>query len=181
MSYLDLEKEFDCAVVFLSIKASEREPLPVASILHSVRVGLYLQQHGAAREVVLAGLLHDVVEDTSATIEDVEVRFGGRVANPVSAMTLDEELESQARNRDSVDRCILLGRDALLIKAADLVDNLRFYLSEANPQRLEQLSDSLSYFLNASVEELEQNEAWNEIKLQREAILKAIARRDQAR
>lgn len=181
MSYLELEKEFDQAVVFLATKASESETLPVASILHSIRVGLYLQQHGASGEVVLAGLLHDAVEDTNATVEDVKALFGGRVAELVSAMTLNEELDSQVGSRDSVDRCSRLGREALLIKAADLVDNLRFYLSEANSERLGQLADSLKYFLDASARELEQNEVWNEIKRQRETVLAAIARRDQAR
>lgn len=181
MPYLELEKKLDQAVVFLATKASEGETLPVASILHSIRVGLYLQQHGASGEVVLAGLLHDAVEDTSAGVEEVKALFGTRVAELVAAMTVNEALDSQMGSRDSVDRCSHLGRDALLIKAADLVDNLRFYLSEANSERLGQLADTLTYFLDASARALEQHEAWNEIKRQQETVLAAIARREQAR
>lgn len=180
MSYLELEKEFDRAIVFLVLRAAERETLPAASLLHSIRVGLYLQQSGASREVVLAGLLHDIIEDTHATEKDVKDHFGSRVAELVSAMTVKKELDSQAGNRDSVDRCQRLGRDALIIKAADLVDNLHFYLAEAKPERYEQLADSLTYFLDASLQELEQHEAWNEIKRQRDKVLDAIAQMNQA-
>lgn len=83
MSYLELEKDFDHAVIFMATKASEAKSLPVGSILHSIRVGLYLQKEGAPKEVVLAGLLHDVVEDTDDTIEEVVTQFGGDVAKLV--------------------------------------------------------------------------------------------------
>jgi GTP pyrophosphokinase len=176
LSYLELEKEFDQAVVFMATKASAAKSLPVASILHSTRVGLYLHGQGASKEVVLAGLLHDVVEDTDATIEEVASRFGEDVAELVEAMTLNEDLESGEGNRDSVDRCVHLGRDALLIKAADIADNLHFYLSDANPQKLNQLAESLSYFLEVSAKELEETDVWSKIRQQREIVLGMIDR-----
>ena len=181
MPYLDLERDLDRAVVFMAAKASEAESLPVASILHSIRVGLRLQRDGGSREMVLAGLLHDVVEDTHATVEEVAAQFGSEVAELVGAMTIDESLDSQEQNRDSVDRCTRLGRDALAIKAADIADNLRFYLSEANPQRLDQLAESISYFLASSAHDLQGTEAWREISSQREVVLEMIAERDGAR
>lgn len=178
LSYLETEREFDQAVVFLSSKAAELAKLPVACLLHSIRVGLYLQLHGGSKEVVLGALLHDVVEDTNATLKDVEENFGGRVAELVGAMTYNEELDSGERSRDSVMRCKHLGRDALAIKAADLADNLRFYLSEANPEKFGQLVDSLHFFLDASAEELKQDETWQEIRQQYETILALMAGRD---
>ena len=126
MSYLEQEREFDHALVFMATRASEAKSLPVASILHCIRVGLYLQQLGASNEVALAGLLHDVVEDTDTTIEEVAARFGENVAKLVEAMTVNEKLKPAEGNRDSVDRCSQLGRDALFIKAADIADNLHF-------------------------------------------------------
>jgi (p)ppGpp synthase/HD superfamily hydrolase len=176
LSYLKLEREFDHAVVFMATRASEAKSLPVASILHSVRVGLYLQGQGASKEVVLAGLLHDVVEDTDATIEEVAAQFGEGVARLVQAMTVDENLDSAEGSRDSVDRCRHLGRDALFIKAADIADNLHFYLPDANPQRLDQLAESLSYFLDVSAKVLEETDVWREIRRQRETVLEMIGR-----
>lgn len=176
MSYLELEMQFDHAVVFMATKASEAKSLPVASILHSIRVGLYLQKQGASKEVVLAGLLHDVVEDTSATIENVKSQFGEEVAKFVQALTVNENLGSAAGNRDSVDRCSQLGRDALFIKAADMADNLQFYLAGANPRKLNQLAESLRYFLAVSAIELEEIDVWSELKRQHEIVLEMIDR-----
>jgi GTP pyrophosphokinase len=102
--------------------------------------------------------LHDVVEDTSAPVQDVEEAFGPRVAELVSAPTDDAELPGEARSVDSMDRCRRLGRDALVIKAADLADNLRTYLAEARRDTLEQLAEDLRYFLEVSAEELGDHE-----------------------
>lgn len=167
MSYMDEEKEYDRAVIFLSEAVSQSPELPVATILHSVRVGLYLQRRGCSKEVILAGLLHDAVEDTHVTVGQIEEKFGRGVAAFVEAKTFDENLPSGERSRDSIDRCKLLGRNALLIKAADLVDNLRFYLAFANPNKLGQLSESLKYFLEASVSELGQEASWRELERQK--------------
>ena len=181
MSYIEQEKAFDRAVVFLSSAASTQATLPVASILHSIRVGLSLQQQGYSKEVILAGFLHDVVEDTHATVEEVEAQFGVRVAELVRALTFDMELEPQRRSQDSVDRCKLLGKEALAIKAADLLDNLHFYLADANPSRFGQLAESLKYFLDASVEELGQENDWVEVDHQRKELLARMAKENLAR
>jgi guanosine-3',5'-bis(diphosphate) 3'-pyrophosphohydrolase len=171
MSYLQQEKVFDQAVVFLAVAASKREELPIACILHSIRVGLSLQQVGYAHEVILGGFLHDVVEDTEASIKEVQIQFGPRVAELVEAMTYNQKLNAQNQSRDSIDRCKQLGKDALAIKAADLLDNLRFYLSEAKPGRIGQLAASLQYFLDTSADELGDEASWNEIKQQLENVL----------
>ena len=181
MSYIDDEKKLDRAVVFMTSAAAKRDELPVASVLHSVRVGLYLQRNGAPLEVVLAGILHDVVEDTDTSVEELQAAFGPRVAEPIGAMTFDDELEEAERSRDSVDRCKSLGKDALALKAADLVDNLRTYLPEANPSRLPQLSESLKYFLDASGEELGQEESWKEVRGLHEGLLARIDGSQKAR
>jgi GTP pyrophosphokinase len=181
MSFIKEEKQYDKAVIFLSEAVSRAPELPVATIMHSVRVGLYLQRRGCSKEVVLAGLLHDVVEDTHVTVGQIEKSFGREVAALVEAMTFDEDIPSDKRSRDSIDRCNLLGRDALLIKAADLVDNLRFYLPYANPNKLGQLSESLRYFLDASVDELGQEDPWHQLERQRSIVLAMIPRGNEDR
>jgi (p)ppGpp synthase/HD superfamily hydrolase len=52
-------------------------------IEHVMGVALLLDRLGFAEEVVIAGLLHDVVEDTDATLEQVEAEFGSEVAETV--------------------------------------------------------------------------------------------------
>ena len=61
-------------------------------ILHPTEVGAVLSLCGADDEVVAAGLLHDVIEDTDAEIADVRRRFGGRVAHIVAAVNEDPDI-----------------------------------------------------------------------------------------
>ena len=61
---------------------------------HAAAVALILDRAGFDEDVVIAGLLHDVVEDTDATLEDVGARFGPDVREMVAAL-----LGGQARCR----------------------------------------------------------------------------------
>jgi guanosine-3',5'-bis(diphosphate) 3'-pyrophosphohydrolase len=61
--------------------ASQRRDVDHAPfILHPLEVAALLSGRGLADDVVVAGILHDVVEKTDATIEDIRGRFGERIA-----------------------------------------------------------------------------------------------------
>jgi (p)ppGpp synthase/HD superfamily hydrolase len=70
---------------------------------HVVGVAMILDRLGFAEEVVIAGLLHDVVEDTEATLEDVRDRFGDGVASLVAHCS-EVKLDDQGRKRPWIDR-----------------------------------------------------------------------------
>src|SRR5437764_174675 len=70
----------------------------VPYIEHPMAVALILDRAGFDEETVIAGLLHDLVEDTDVTLEQVREGFGDRVAEMV-AYCSEEKLDSQARNR----------------------------------------------------------------------------------
>jgi (p)ppGpp synthase/HD superfamily hydrolase len=75
---------------------------------------------------VAAGLLHDVVEDTDATTEDLRERFGDRVAGLVEALSDDPGIEDKrARKAALRDQVAAAGRDAQAIFAADKVAKAR--------------------------------------------------------
>jgi (p)ppGpp synthase/HD superfamily hydrolase len=94
--------------------------------LHPVRVAMGLMQWGITdRDVLVAALLHDVVEDTVTTPEDVRGAFGARAENLVVWLTAPD-----GRMGDAVHsyyrRLLEQGPpDAHLIKIADRSDNLR--------------------------------------------------------
>jgi len=74
-------------------------------------------------EVLAAALLHDTVEDTIATPEDIEAEFGLRVRTLVEAVTDDQSLRSRERKRLQVVQAPGLDPDAKLIKIADKICN----------------------------------------------------------
>ncbi len=103
-------------------------------ITHCVEVGLILFEllEGRADETMIcAALLHDVVEDTDISIEEVEDRFGADVALLVDGLTKISSLEMADRlqNQASTLRKMLLSmaRDlrVVLIKLADRLHNIR--------------------------------------------------------
>ena len=68
-----------------------------AFIAHPVRVARLLAARGYDDEVVAAALLHDVVEDTPVTLNEVRERFGERVAELVACVTEDPDLPTSER------------------------------------------------------------------------------------
>src|SRR5687768_4470573 len=65
-------------------------------ILHPLEVAFLLRNRGCDDEVVAAGLLHDAVEDTDTTTEELLERFGSRVCGLVAALSDDPSIEDYA-------------------------------------------------------------------------------------
>lgn len=77
----------------------------------------------ATMEMVAAAILHDVVEDTDTTIEDIELFFGKRIASYVKEVTYPADLPN--RREYIIENVKFLSDGARLIKLADITCNLR--------------------------------------------------------
>jgi (p)ppGpp synthase/HD superfamily hydrolase len=74
---------------------------------------------------VQSALLHDTLEDTPVSFDDLKVRFGIKVAQGVLALTLDPSIASKAdRVRDSLKRIQQQPREIWIVKMADRITNL---------------------------------------------------------
>jgi guanosine-3',5'-bis(diphosphate) 3'-pyrophosphohydrolase len=76
-------------------------------------------------EVLCAALLHDTVEDTDTTHEELVNAFGTRIARIVAEVTDDQTLEKSERKRLQVEHAPMLSAEAKLVKLADKICNLR--------------------------------------------------------
>ena len=76
-------------------------------------------------EVVCAALLHDTVEDTATTHEELVDAFGSRIARIVAEVTDDKRLSKAERKRLQVEHAPHISHDAKLVKLADKICNLR--------------------------------------------------------
>jgi GTP diphosphokinase / guanosine-3',5'-bis(diphosphate) 3'-diphosphatase len=92
-------------------------PLALASLLAE------RGEHDAA--LLMAALLHDTVEDTATSFEDLERAFGREVTDIVREVTDDKRLGKAERKRLAVEHAARLSRRAKLVKLADKICNLR--------------------------------------------------------
>lgn len=76
-------------------------------------------------EVLAAALLHDTIEDTATTAEELRAEFGERIAAMVEEVTDDQNLPKAERKRLQIVHAAGLSPGARLIKLADKICNLR--------------------------------------------------------
>jgi (p)ppGpp synthase/HD superfamily hydrolase len=95
-------------------------------VTHPVEVACLLHEAGYQDEVVAAGVLHDVLEDTDAERSDLESRFGNRVAELVEAVTDDPTIQDDAERKAALRRQVAdAGECAAVVFAADKVSKAR--------------------------------------------------------
>jgi guanosine-3',5'-bis(diphosphate) 3'-pyrophosphohydrolase len=98
---LNLERALRWAA--LAHDGQVRKSSTVPYIEHPLAVAMILDRAGFPEDVVIAGLLHDVVEDTEATLDDVRSRFGDSVAEIVEGCS-EVKLDAQGIKRPWADR-----------------------------------------------------------------------------
>jgi len=106
-------------------KGQKRKIEDIDMIFHPFTVGMLLQRNGCEEEVVAAGILHDVVEDTSYTFEDIEEEFGEKVKSFVyDASEPDKSLSWEERKKHTIEHIKGAPLGSKLIVACDKINNL---------------------------------------------------------
>jgi (p)ppGpp synthase/HD superfamily hydrolase len=99
-------------------------------IAHPVHVSVILIRHGFGEELAIAGLLHDVVEDTDTPLALIAAEFGDDLARLVEAVSETKAADGAAlpweqRKAEKLAHLQLAGPDVAALKAADAIHNLR--------------------------------------------------------
>lgn len=115
------------AITFATVKhdGQRRKVNKEPFIAHPYRVAMLLKEHGCNQDLVIAGILHDVVEDTDGTLDEIDALFGQKVTQLVRTVTeKDKSLPWKIRKKQSIDQIRLASSDVKLIVCADKIDNL---------------------------------------------------------
>jgi len=113
------------------------------SIEHPVAVARLLADRDFEEPIVAAALLHDVVEDTEATQEEIERQFGPEVATLVDEMTEKAGIEPYEKRKAEHRRRVAQDRRAAAIYAADKLASTRHYLEGEDAPSDQQLAHYL--------------------------------------
>lgn len=121
-----VKRALDHAAVWHRDQRRKYPGADVPYMSHLAGVTIVLARHGFAEEVLAAGALHDAVEDTAATLADIERLFGPRVAELVAHCSEpDKSLPWDVRKQQYIDRFPHGPWEAQAISLADKIDNLQ--------------------------------------------------------
>lgn len=115
-----------------SVHRGQQRPDGSAFILHPLEVARLLHDADAPDHLIAAGLLHDVLEKTSATADELQSRFGVQVSSLVLAVSDDDRISGYAARKTALRQQVAsAGDEALSLFAADKVSKLRELRREA--------------------------------------------------
>src|SRR5262249_15427475 len=103
-------------------------------------------------EAIAAALLHDVVEDTGATVEDVRAEFGDEVATLVEGVTKLTRISFQSREQAQAENyrkmILAMARDerVILIKLADRLHNMRTIEYLGKQKQIQKAKETLEVY-----------------------------------
>lgn len=99
-------------------------------ITHPLSVAIYLARMNVDKEMIITGLLHDVVEDTGFTMQDLENKYGKKIALLVDGVTKITKLKSASKSDIKAETIrkmlftMILDLRVIIIKLADKIHNM---------------------------------------------------------
>lgn len=135
-------KQFNCLInkaIEVAAKAHKdqcRKVTDIPYIVHPFEVALVLQENRASEEVIVAGILHDTLEDTELTSEKIREIFGDKILQLV--LGASEELENREnipwynRKLHTIEHLKDAPLDVKMIACADKLSNIRSMIKGYN-------------------------------------------------
>lgn len=169
--------QFEKAIDFLVNQVQNfcRNEKPV--ILHSIRVGVRLLDNREDQTIIIVGFLHDLIEDTNCRIEEIQDRFGKEAADLVQVLTFDRTItDYKERWNKEVPKIIKAGRKAMIIKVADSMDNLPYYILIPDDKKREEVLWKHNLIVNSFEKYLGQEKIFQEYKKAVQQITKTFSK-----
>ena len=96
----------------------------VLMIFHPYTVGMILKNNDMCENAVIAGILHDIIEDTKYTYKDIQEIFGEEVAKIVYEVSENKSLEWEKRKKEAMDKIKNASFEGKMVECADKINNL---------------------------------------------------------
>lgn len=138
-----MEKPLDTSLLDRAIRFAveahsgvERRGKGFPYIVHPMEAMAIVATMTPDQEILAAAALHDVVEDTDVTLDDIRSRFGDRVAQLVDTESdhLKDEMDWRTRKEDSLKRLRAATRDEKIVALGDKLSNMRAIARDYNSE-----------------------------------------------
>ena len=111
--------------IFQAYDGKKRIKEDIPLVFHSIAVGYMLIDLRCSEEIILTGILHDVIEDSKYTYEYLEQNYGEKIANNVELLTENRTIKHwHDRKNEFLERMKTVDEDILLVELADKLHNL---------------------------------------------------------
>ncbi len=88
---------------------------------------MILYSNNYSKDIVLAGILHDLLEDTDVKANDIELKYGSNIRKIVEAVSFNPKIDDKLKQAKFMfENCCNQGYEALIVKCADLLDNIDY-------------------------------------------------------
>jgi (p)ppGpp synthase/HD superfamily hydrolase len=108
-----------------------RKGKELSYISHPLSVALLLSDSGFKEDVVIAGILHDTIEDTDVSYQDIETKFEKNVADIVNDVSeKDKKLSWKERKHLALEKIPDMKEESVFVKTADVLHNMSEQLED---------------------------------------------------
>ena len=111
--------------IFIAFKGLKRKKEDIDLVFHSIMVGNMLKSIGCSEKIVYTGYLHDIIEETSFTYEDLKEKYGEELANNVEKLSENQKIpDYKKRKEEFIKRLETYDNNLILVELADKLQNL---------------------------------------------------------
>lgn len=129
----ELEEEI-IHFVFLAFDGKKRKKENIALAMHSIMVGNMLKNIGCDNETVYIGYLHDIIEDTEYTYNDLLEKYGVDIADGVLKLSENKSIDSYVERKKEFIKQLEQARDNIII--VEIADKLQNLISDYEQYKL---------------------------------------------
>lgn len=111
--------------VFLAFEGLKRQKEDISLAFHSIMVGNMLKNIGCDEETIYIGYLHDIIEDTKYTYEDLLDRYGKKIADGVLVLSENQNIADYVeRKKEFLKQLEKADDNIIVVEIADKLQNL---------------------------------------------------------
>lgn len=164
MNNKEIDKEYEKCIYFLAEKL-RRCKNNTNTLIHSIRVGLNIQKDGLDTNMVKAGFLHDIFEDTNIQESELKNQYNNKIVELILNTTADYSVGNEEEVLVNMyARCLNYGDDALLLKCYDIEDKMKYYKYSIDKKVVHIHNYKYKLFLDISKDRIFNYKIWKKMK-----------------